>query len=222
MESLMARRKEILLGLLLVGFAVVFWKNLSGDGAVDGAGGLRGGGIARANIGALKVFPVEWASLAAARPTYDPKGRNIFQFGKVAPPPVPQPTRAEQDAIREARRRAEEERLKALEAARSRNQERQAEQNKKPPPERKAPPPPPPPPKPQPPRIEYKFIGYLGRPENKIAVLQDGEDLLFVSRGDELNEQFRVIDIGYESIKFGFVDPQFREESRTLPMSGSP
>ena len=26
---------------------------------------------------------------------------------------------------------------------------------------------------------------------------------------------------GYESIKFGFTDPQFRDQSRTLPMSSS-
>ncbi len=219
----MARRKEMLLGLLMVGLAVVLWKNLAGGGGVLGSAGFRGGTIGRADLAALQVFPVDWVSLSAPRPSYDPAGRNIFQFGKPPPPPKPQISKAEQDAIDAARAAAERARREALEAARLRNQARAEQAARKPPPpqERKEQPPPPPP-KAQPPRIKYKFIGYLGPPANKIAVLHDGKDMIFVSQGDQLEDKFEILEIGYESIKFGFVDPKFESESRTLPMTSTP
>ena len=52
-------------------------------------------------------------------------------------------------------------------------------------------------------------------------MLYDGADQIFVRQGEELPKGIKVLEIGYESIKFGFTDPQFRDESRTLPMSSS-
>jgi hypothetical protein len=215
----MARRKEILLGVLIVVGAVIFWKNFFGDGTVIGPGSRRHGAVGSIDYAAKKVFPVPWHLLTAMRPTYDPQGRNIFQFGRIAPPPAPKISPREQNAIDDAKRRAEAARLAAL---------RKAQAAAKPPPppvaptRQTAPPPPAEPAKPSPPPIKYKFIGYLGPPQNKIAVLHDGTDMVFVSSGDELEEKFRVLDIGYESIKFGFLDPQFEQESRTLPMTSTP
>ena len=82
--------------------------------------------------------------------------------------------------------------------------------------------PPPPPPKPQPPAINYKFIGYFGPSENKIAILNDGTDLIFVRQGERVGGQFKILEIGYESVKFGYTDPKFKGETTTLPMSSSP
>jgi len=81
--------------------------------------------------------------------------------------------------------------------------------------------PPPPPPKPIPPPITYKFIGYVGPSENKIAILHDGTDILFVRQGEKVGGQFKILEIGYESIKFGYLDPKFKGETTTLPMSSS-
>ena len=72
-----------------------------------------------------------------------------------------------------------------------------------------------------PPPINYKFIGYVGPSENKIAVLHDGTDLIFVRQGEKIGGQFKILEIGYESIKFGYTDPRFRGETTTLPMSSS-
>ena len=221
MESLMARRKEILLGVMLVILVVVFWKNITGDGSTIGSGTRRGGAVGRVDYAATKVFPVPWNLLAAERPTYDPAGRNIFQFGRLAPPPKAKISQAEQDAIDEARRRAEAARLAALQKARA-ARVKPADTSPPPPPRLAAAPPPAAPAKPTPPPIKYKFIGYLGPLDNKIAVLHDGTDMVFVSSGDELEEKFLVLDIGYESIKFGFLDPRFENESRTLPMTSTP
>ncbi len=121
----------------------------------------------------------------------------------------------------EAKRRAEAARLAALQKARA-ARAKPADSRPSPPPQRAAAPPPTEPARPTPPSIKYKFIGYLGPPENKIAVLHDGTDMVFVSSGDELEEKFLVLDIGYESIKFGFLDPQFENESKTLPMTSTP
>lgn len=218
---MMAKRKEILLGVLLVLLVLVFWKNITGDGTVIGSGSRSGGAGGSIDYAAKKLYPVPWALLTSTRSTYDPEGRNIFQFGRVAPPPAPKIDASQQKAIDDARRRAEEARLAALRKA----QEQKKATPPPPPPQvttRTAPPPPAEPPKPTPPRITYKFIGYLGPPQNKIAVLHDGTDMVFVSSGDELEEKFRILDIGYESIKIGYLDPQFAAESRTLPMTSTP
>ncbi|HZM71093.1 MAG TPA: hypothetical protein VFB95_12110, partial [Candidatus Cryosericum sp.] len=162
------------------------------------------------------------AALEQQRPSYDPNGRNIFQFGVIPPPPPPVLTAAEKEAIRKAQELAAKEREKqeALIAQQQEEARRKAEEEA----ERiknMPPPPPPPPPKPQPPPVNFKFIGYIGPANSKIAVLHDGTDLVFVKKGDVLPKGIRVLEIGYESIKFGFSDPQFKDESRTLPMSSS-
>jgi len=218
-ESLMAKRKEIMLGVLLVLLVVVFWKTMTGDGTVIGSGSRLYGAGGRVDYAAKKLFPVPWNLLTSARPTYDPEGRNIFQFGAPPPPPPRQISQAEQNTIDDARRRAEQARLEAMNRAKAPPPQAAPPP---PPPQQTTPPPPAEPPAPTPPPINYKFIGYLGPPQNKIAVLHDGTEMVFVSSGDELDEKFRILDIGYESIKFGFLDPQFKSESRTLPMTSTP
>ena len=222
MGSLSARRKELMLGALLLGLVVVLWENLGED-----AGGIglssQGSVVERhPDVAGLRVFPVQWEVLAASPPPYDPAGRNIFQFGRIKPPPPPKPTAEELAAIREAQRKAEEERRRQAEllqqqqlARQNAAEQQQAQQANQPPP------PPPPPPKPKPPPINYRFIGYIGPAENKIAVLHDGTGLVFVHQNEEIGKGLRVLEIGYESIKFGFTDPQFEDETRTLPMSSS-
>ena len=212
------KQKEILLGVLLAVMAIVAWWNLSVDTTGGRAPAARGGSGGRADITTLRVYPVQWASLSAPRPGYDPSGRNIFQFGVIAPPPPPPLTAAEKAAIEEAQRRAEEARRKAMEEEAARQKAvQEAMANATPTP----PPPPPPPPRPQPPPINYKFIGYIGPSDHKIAVLHNGTDMIFARQGDEVEKGIKILEIGYESIKFGFTDPQFKGESRTLPMSSS-
>jgi sRNA-binding protein len=131
-------------------------------------------------------------------------------------------TAAEKEAIRKAQKLAEEERQRQMEAMAKQQEEARKKAEELAEIERnKPPPPPPPPPKPQPPPVNYKFIGYIGPASSKIAVLHDGTDMVFVKQGDVLPKGIRVLEIGYESIKFGFSDPQFKDESRTLPMSSS-
>jgi hypothetical protein len=213
-REFLEKRKELVLGLLFVVLLGVLWNTFSG-GSVTGASGSPGlpGRSAHPDLAGQKLFPVDWDALTATRPAYDPNGRNIFQFGVIPPPPPPELTPAEEAA----KERDRQQKLMAEQAAAAQEQARKdaIEIASRPPV------PPPPPPKPQPPAIIYKFIGYFGPPDQKIAVLHDGTDMLFVRKGDELPRGVKVLEIGYESIKFGFTDPQFRDESRTLPMSSS-
>ena len=198
---------------------------VAADGSVESTLDVRqaGAAVVAWDQGLGKLYPIDWASLQAGRPPYDPNGRNIFQYGQLPPPPPPVLTAAEQAAIRKAQEDAAKERARQEELMRTQQAlaakaaqeaaERQAviQANT----------PPPPPPKPQPPAITYKFIGYFGPAKQKVAVLYDGVDQIFVRQGDELPKGVKVLEIGYESIKFGFTDPQFRDESTTLPMSSS-
>jgi len=225
MNPLLAKRKELMLGMLIVLLGAAMWHTFfGGEGSPMRLGGPsmppRG---SRPDLAGLKLFPIDWASLSTPRPTYDPNGRNIFQFGVIPPPPPPVLSKAEQEAIKKAQEAAAAERAKQEELVRQQQaalaaQQQQAAEKAA---EVARNTPPPPPPKPQPPPIPYKFIGYIGPADNKVAVLHDGTDILMVRRGEELPHGIKVLEIGYESIKFGFTDPQFKDESRTLPMSSS-
>ena len=214
------RQKELILGALLVAIAFVVWQNLGGDAGQAGGAAPPGGGSRVDLAGLEKLMPkVDWAALTAPRPAYDPSGRNIFQFGAI-PAPTPVPLTAQEKAAIEAARKAAEEERRRQEALMLEQQRQAAEQAQKQA-EYQASLPPPPPPKPVPPAINYKFIGYVGPPENKIAVLHDGTDLIFVRQGEKIGGQFKILEIGYESIKFGYTDPRFKGETTTLPMSSS-
>ena len=213
------RRREMALGGVLVVLAVLLWQRLSSPTAAGRPGAARPGGGKPADISSLKIFDVPWPALEGDRPGYDPSGRNIFQFGVIPPPPPQVLSAEEQAAIRKAQEDAEKARQAALEAQRkaqedaARVQQQQIEAQKNLPP--------PPPPKPVPPPINYKFIGYIGPPEAKIAVLHDGVDMVFARRGEVIGEKFKILEIGYESIKFGYTDAQFKGETTTLPMSSA-
>lgn len=99
------------------------------------------------------------------------------------------------------------------------------------------PPPPPPPPRdpeprrepapapapepvpqgPQPPPVTFRFLGSFGPEERPIAVLADGDEIYNVRLGEVVDEKFRVVRIGYESVDLAFVD--FPEEpAERLPV----
>jgi len=215
-----AKRKELILGMLLVATAVALWQNFGGGGGAAGPGGPgRPGPAARVKLEDIRLPGVNWAALTAPRPAYDPSGRNIFTWGAIPVPTPPPLTPEELKALEKARLAAEAARKAAEEAAAKAAKEaadKAAEEQV-----RIASLPPPPPPKPVPPVITYKFIGYVGPSENKIAILYDGTDTIFVRQGEKLAGQFKIMEIGYESIKFGYTDPKFKGETTTLPMSSS-
>jgi hypothetical protein len=146
--------------------------------------------------------------LAHSGDSYDRKGRDLFQYSKR--PPTAEELEAERrrrEAQQRAAQEAAEQRRAAAEAA--------AEEARN-----RPPPPPPTPAEKQPPRIPFQYIGYLGPKDNRIAVFQEGEELLLARRGEPLQDLFRVVDIRYESVVMGFTDPEFKSRTRELPMKG--
>jgi hypothetical protein len=78
--------------------------------------------------------------------------------------------------------------------------------------------PPTPLPTPAPPSISFQLIGIFGQKERPIAVLRSGDQITNARKGDVVFGQFKIQNVGYESIDVGFVGfPP--AESRRLPIT---
>jgi hypothetical protein len=201
----LTRRESILLGA--VALAAIAYLSYVSERAMSS----RSAELAGAEVGDLLADTapvVPMGLLASAVDDYDRAGRDLFKYSK-------RPPTAEELEAERLRRLAA---LKAQEeAARKRRQADEARQ------EAAANRPPPPPSRPvekQPPRIPFQYIGYLGPKNDRIAVFQEGEDLLLARRGEPLQDLFTVVDIRYESVVMGFTDPEFESRTRELPMKG--
>lgn len=62
----------------------------------------------------------------------------------------------------------------------------------------------------EPPNFTYKYLGFFGPVEKKLAVFSDGKDIIDLFEGEILAEKFILKNIGYESVTIGFVG--FSEE----------
>lgn len=110
-------------------------------------------------------------------------GRNPFDFFT---PPPPKPTGPTPEELAAQRAAAEAARLAAL-----KRQQEEADR---------------PPPKPKPPAITFTYLGYFGPENRRIAVLADGDTLMNVLVGDVVKDKFRLVEIGFESVAFEFID----------------
>ncbi len=102
-------------------------------------------------------------------------GRDLFRFAEKAPPPQPRPAVERRPAPRPQPRPV------ARPAT------------------------PPTPPRPQPPAIDFNYLGSFGPPERRIAVFVKGDEIYNALAGDVLMERFIVDKIGFESADIGFV-----------------
>lgn len=212
-------RQHILLAALvpLVGYILVPYL-----GREDASAGAPGGADVL-TAGDIELPPdLDLAARKGDRPGFNPSGgRNLFAYGQpprpatAAPPPrktkrpPPSPRIAEQQT----------------------------------PVKVKTPPPPllPPqtavqPARPIPPRVNFKYIGYIGPNAARIAVFsvstEDGKEIALAREGEILQmgatadlpavqeklDQFLVRTIGYEEVEIGYTDGLFADESKTLLM----
>jgi len=201
----LTRRESILLGAVALA-AIAYLAYVSERAMSSRSAELAGAEVGELLADTAPVVPM--GLLASAVDDYDRNGRDLFKYSK-------RPPTAEELEAERLRRLAA---LKAQEeAARKRRQADEARQ------EAAANRPPPPPPRAvekQPPRIPFQYIGYLGPKNDRIAVFQEGEDLLLARRGEPLQDLFTVVDIRYESVVMGFTDPEFESRTRELPMKG--
>jgi len=223
------RKRELVLGGALVVVIAAFlythsWTSAPSGGEVilvTGPPPAVAGAISK--LSSVKIPGVLLERLSEARAAYDPSQRNIFRYGNLPPPP---PSPEEVARVEAAKRAAEEARQTAMQAALAQQQQQQKAAEEA---ARNQPPidpttglpvgaTPPPPPKPVPPAVTLRYSGYLGSEQNKMAVLISGEDMLLARSGDVVEKQFKVLDIGYDWVKIGYVDPQFADQYQKLRM----
>lgn len=206
-RALSSREKRLLaiLGLLAI---PVLWTLLRDDASERRPEGRRG----REDDKVALVDPprVRLDVLERRADAIDENDRDLFKYSQ-RPPSARELARLRAEA--EAQRRAEEAaRLAAEEAAR-----RAAEENARRAAELAANPPPPPPP--QPPSMAFKYIGYLGPKNARIAVFEEAGDLMLAKIGETVREQFKVVDIKYDSVVMGYKKKEFEGMTKELPMA---
>lgn len=218
--SLKGHTREIVLGVLLVA-ALVYLFLPSAPQAGDLSAQDEDRQTVTGTAASILNGPdVDLALLTQQPGDYDGGGRNLFDYGRIVPPPPTEEELARRARLAEdARLRAEEERKlrqEEEEALRLAALKRQKELGDK---RRNIPKPPPrEPAKPVAPSFPYKFIGVLGESESRIAIFVDDQDFLLAMEGEDVKEDFRIMRIGYDTLQIGYTDPQFKEESRILQM----
>lgn len=147
--------------------------------------------------------------LAVGIESFDPSGRDLFKY---APrPPSPREIRRAREEAERRRRDAEIAAKRAAEDEARRRVEEEARAR-----ELALHPLPPPPP--TPPSVTFRYLGYLGPKDAKVAIFEDGKDLLLARKGEIVKEQFRVVEIKWETVVVGFVKPEFKGQTRELAM----
>ena len=225
--ELKKRRREVVLGGLLLVVAIVYFNFMSG-GETSASGGEQAVmatgppptvAKAMAKLKGARIPGVLIERLSDDRIAYDPTQRNIFRYGNLPPPP---PSPEELKRIEEAKAAAEQARQQAIQLELARKAAEEEAAKNTPPidpatglPVGQAPPPPA---KPMPPAMTLRYSGYLGSERDKMAVLYSGEDIVLARSGDIVEKQFRVLDIGYDWVKIGYVDPQFADQYQKLRM----
>lgn len=197
-------RRELTLGVMLT-IAVLGWLWYRSD---DPFGG---GAVADElnDLAQMAAAPVVRMDLLAARDVqFDQAGRDLFKYGT-------KPLTAEDLAALEAQRRAREEaerrRLEEAERRRKEAEARAAVEQAQPVARPRGP---------TVPRIDLKYLGYLGPKDDRIAVFEDGEAVVLGRIGEVIKDDYRIIEIQYGSVVMGFTRPDLENKTQTLNMLG--
>lgn len=203
----LSRRELVLLGLAAV--ALVVWAARPGaDNSLPPLSGQ--GGSAQPGAGPGEAPLVQLALLNAEKVTYDPAGRDLFQYAQ-RPPSAAEIARMRAEAAEAERQRKEaEERARLLAAQQAEEARLRAEQLRLNPP---------PPPRPRPPALTAKYLGCMGPRANRIAFFERDKELIMAKEGEPFLRDFKVVKIGYETVTIGFTSPQFKDETQEIPMS---
>ncbi|MCZ6779823.1 MAG: hypothetical protein O7F16_12785, partial [Acidobacteria bacterium] len=70
----------------------------------------------------------------------------------------------------------------------------------------------------RPPAAKYKFMGYMGNPNRKLAVLLDDGEVVLKREGETLGDDFVVREIRFDSVELGYTDERFKDEKTLIPM----
>jgi hypothetical protein len=126
----------------------------------------------------VELFRID--ELEAPRPRYKGAERNLFSFGHIPAPQAELDQR--QEKLQQMREQAARERERKEEEIKKRLKEDKAAS------EGGA-------------NFVMPFIGYIGPPNDEIAIFRDGKTFVYAKRGEVLKEKFVLVDIGYESVE---------------------
>jgi hypothetical protein len=159
-------------------------------------GRLFGGGRdEQKKSGAFGIAPiVRMAQLAARTEDYNPRGRNLFEYYTPPPPPRKEP------AQRAAPPKPQSKAPVSRPAPTRRVEAKPVNAGLRPP------------------NINLTYLGYLGPKDDKIAVFEDGEDMLLARAGEIVHKDFTVVEFKFESVVMGYVDTRFKEMTTELDM----
>jgi len=147
-------------------------------------------GVEALDLGAAPV--VHLAKLEPEPEAYDGSGRNLFEYYTPPPPPRKVVERPKPTPKPPPKPRPQQPNPRAdAEAQRA---------------SRRA----------QPPRISFKYVGYLGPHANRIAVFEDGDEIFIARGGEVVRDQFRVVEFQHEKIVMGYTDERFVNETTEL------
>ncbi len=208
MARKLAKREAYLLAAL--GAAAVFWvfRSWSGSGSPHEAAAAKASESRKeAAMGKVPVVHMDLLDRAVVK--YDPAGRDLFKYA-IRPPSVEQvkQMRAAAEAAAKAQKEAEERARQLAEEQKKIEEARLAEVALHPPP----------PPPPQPPTITFKFLGFVGPPNARVAALEQNDSTFVAKAGEIVQKDFRIDEIKYESVVISFVDPRFKGQVRELPL----
>jgi len=133
---------------------------------------------------------VHMARLAGTTEDYDPQGRDLFKYYTPPPPPRAAPPPR---VVREPPKQPVKAAVPRVTTPDVRG-----------------------PSIPQPPRIPFQYIGHLGPKDSRIAVFEQGEEILVARAGEVLNDQFRVVEFKYEAVVMGYTDKRFSDKTTEL------
>ena len=204
----LSRREGLLIAFLSVVAAFWLWRAWGPSAPEATATAQRRGQAKReAAVGKAPVVHMELLDKVVVK--YDAGGRDLFKYA-VRPPSWAQvkQMRAAAAAAAKAQREAEE-RARLAELQRQKEEaERQAYLAAHP-----VPPPPP-----QPPTISFKFLGFVGPPNGRIAAFEENDTTFVATTGEIVKKEFRIDEIKYESVVISFVNPKFKGQVRELPL----
>lgn len=137
--------------------------------------------------------------LQASLGEYGEDGRDLFKYQKRPP------TQAELDAMKKQQDLANQRRKAAA--------EQRAAKKPTPTPQRNRPT------GPRLPRVTFEYVGYIGPKDDRIAVFEEGQALILGRAGEVIQDDFRVVEIQYDTVIIGFTDPKFEDKTQTLRMA---
>ena len=208
MARALTKRERNLLALLALGAGIWMWYSWGGDDAPTVA--AKKAESAKNALVMGKVPLVHMEQLDKTEAKYDAHGRDLFKYA-TRPPSWAEVKRmkAELAAAQKAQREQEEAARKAAEEAAKRAEEARLYALAHPVP----------PPKPQPPPVNFRYIGFVGPPKDRVAAFDLNNETFVAKAGEVVRKDYRIDEIRYESVLISFVNPEFKGQTRELPLS---